>query len=440
MDRQTIDVNINQMFFFPSDIECVFLKSINKKTINVSSQLAFDSILIIMKCIVIFFLCIYHISSALKVSPDTVLQCDFKRNTFFTCKDHDTLHRVFTHNNFNREVYIKDKEISRIMPDVFENLNITRLILELSPTILDLVPDSFNGLPALKDLHFKSGIVPLKPSIFRALRSTLTSLEIIIDTSFNATLQNALLGNGRLKNLTISHSNLSAITSGTFNYSNWQVLNLQLTKNKIFFIPKNTFQSMYTLKHLVIFSNELKVIESDSFNGLFQLEDLSITLNDLTSLVNGVFNGLSKLKILDLSNNQIEHIGILVFENLNISELYLSKNKLKILNHGYFNKLKMLKILGLAYNEILYIEAQTFAGLNLQELRLEKNKLDVIGSMMFSNLSTNQLYLSNDSGIMKIEKEAFLECKIETLYLYNFKTIDNFFLKLPILNIYLNKT
>lgn len=387
-----------------------------------------------MKCILLLLCLILTTVSAIITSKGNQTICDdilYLNTHYFTCYNENILYSVFVRKTEGEllspsRLYLNNKNISWIMPDAFANLKVNELILELAPEKLELAPESFNGLPNLTSLKFKSGIVPLKPSLFRPLCNTLTSLELIIDP-LNDNFHNVLQGHGKkLQNLIISNSDLKYINVNTFFSIHWNITRLELSRNKLISIGADTFSSIKTLEHLIISSNGEIDLRLNSFIGLDKLKSLLITdnflltrSNNLTPFRHNVFNGLKQLKILNLTNNRINYIDQHTFSGLlNLEELHLNDNLLYTLFFGCFNSLKKLKKLSLENNKITEIGGRTFAGLNLEELTLYKNDLYVIEHQAFGNLSTKNLYLLNNP-IMSVKQGAFRGSKIEWIDIMN---------------------
>ncbi len=211
------------------------------------------------------------------------------------------------------------------------------------------------------------------------------------------------------------------------------LIELNLSKNSIKTIHKETFQSIKKLQILWLNANLLQEIDPHTFDNLENLEELYLgnnylstiqknTFKDLTSLTilglyrnkltvckSDTLNGLSNLRALHLCNNKIQSLDQNTFYHT--PKLYLIDlkfNQLKNLTQHIFDPLTDLKILRLYSNEIATIEPGTFKALiKLVILDLKSNKLKNLTENMFTELNNLSHLNLNHNEIQEIHEKAF---------------------------------
>ncbi|XP_076637008.1 remoulade isoform X2 [Colletes latitarsis] len=105
------------------------------------------------------------------------------------------------------------------------------------------------------------------------------------------------------------------------------------------------------LVQLDLSKNKIYTIEANTFKNLTNLKRLDLSQNNVTSIGEGCFNGLENLERLDLSKNQISTIDAYSFRKLtNLKRLKLNENRLTTLKEGTFSGLKSIKQLDLSNN------------------------------------------------------------------------------------------
>ncbi|XP_044001090.1 leucine-rich repeat-containing protein 15-like [Aphidius gifuensis] len=320
------------------------------------------------------------------ISTNDELTCrNINNNTTRICKKKNILISV-------EELYpspylfIIDKKITSIAPNAFKNLTIFHLTFILCNDKLNIEIDSWNGLPMLKSLEIKSGIIPMIPGLFKSLDETLNKLTLIINRDDQSLITTTLKGLKNLLHLKIIKSNLTIISSDMLKFYPI-VVDIEFADDNITSIELQAFSSFKSLKHLRLSSNKLKNIQPDN--------------NLLDNLIPGVFKGLDELSLLSMTSNNIKKIKI-----------------------GIFNELKNLTSLNLVGNNIDDIEPGSFEGLDLDCLELDNNNLTIIKSDTFRGLTSRIISLSKNNNLV-IEDNAFRNSTIMILFLENTNVVVN---------------
>eukprot|EP00048_Salpingoeca_helianthica_P014092 m.215467 g.215467 ORF g.215467 m.215467 type:complete len:181 (-) comp15590_c0_seq11:4493-5035(-) len=152
-------------------------------------------------------------------------------------------------------------------------------------------PQREERLPLLVPLALLLGVTALfvSPSdaactfIGTELNCAYQSLTVV-PANISASTTRLLLNNNLIT--IITNTNFLSLTNVNF---------LDLSNNRLAFLPSNVFLGMISLYELDIYLNQIVGIAPGAFNGLPSLASLSVSRNRITSLANSSFAGLSKL-------------------------------------------------------------------------------------------------------------------------------------------------
>lgn len=180
--------------------------------------------------------------------------------------------------------------------------------------------------------------------------------------------------NGRTVDCT--GDNLSDIPTGIITV----VKTLNLKKNKITQLSRNSFAKFKLLRQLNLGFNQLSEIEDGDFNGLLNLRTLDLSFNrikavhknsfkqlvkvndiilrgNVLSNVDGVFTDMVGLNRLDLSNNQIDFITNETFKNMtSLRYLLLRSNRIVSIQDGAFYDVRKLTYISMTGNPITNVD------------------------------------------------------------------------------------
>ncbi|KAJ8736178.1 hypothetical protein PYW08_006834 [Mythimna loreyi] len=126
----------------------------------------------------------------------------------------------------------------------------------------------------------------------------------------------------------LSHNVISELDNFCFKENGYTSLEvLDLSYNLIFWIGLHAFSGLDKLVHLDLSSNRLRFIPSDLFFDTPELDTLDLSSNVFESLKNEPFLMHSKLKVLNLNNCRIKALPTRLFNRLpNLRKLDLSEN------------------------------------------------------------------------------------------------------------------
>lgn len=226
-----------------------------------------------------------------------------------------------------------------------------------------------------------------------------------------------------LESITIKYSSLPAIGDSSF-WPGSNLLQLDLSHNKIKFIRNTDFNGLVNLRTLNLSDNYLTEAPSAVFHYMTNLTKLILSNNKMSKLVPRLFFKLSNLEYLDLSGNpfnpgfilsedtfkdinnlivlkiessNLKRVSLLTYRELvHLKELYLNDNKLSMITAYEFTSLSSLKLLYLDGNQLHIIRDHAFSGLRLIHLGLSRNSLQYLPSCAFCNLMLESLDLSSN--------------------------------------------
>ena len=214
-----------------------------------------------------------------------------------------------------RKVRLKLNSISYLPSNVFSSVHLVNLEhICVSRNSLTLLPDGLFNNPALqklKHLDFSYNMISVLPeNLFNC--SNLRNLKIL---SLHGNKIELLFDNPALQNLRyidFQHNMISALSENLFNCRNLRNLErIWLHVNKIELLPDKLFQNKYlkTLRLIDLSQNKIKFIPSGFFKYLKNIERLNIAHNQIKHLTADMFpKTLKHLTRLDLSHNRISSI------------------------------------------------------------------------------------------------------------------------------------
>lgn len=173
---------------------------------------------------------------------------------------------------------------------------------------------SNNKITKLESLSFKLQYLQelylinndIRQLIFHQFRGESVSMLKILDLCNNTirSLENhSTKGLHKLQVLNISQNHLEILSRDTFNNDLGNLMNLNISKNKIKWISPGTFDPLKMLEILDLSENRLKVLSSKVFEPLSEIQKLFLNNNTLFSISSKSFEPLKKLNELDLQGN-----------------------------------------------------------------------------------------------------------------------------------------
>ncbi|KAL0962186.1 hypothetical protein UPYG_G00336820 [Umbra pygmaea] len=166
---------------------------------------------------------------------------------------------------YTRNLFIMGNQISRIGPESFKGLdNITTLSLS-NNRISEVESQTFSGLRSLRTLDLSSNqLAVIHPEAFTIPGHTLRELN--------------------LSRVLYNHSAVMDLANSLRWSTLGQLRTLDLSGNRLIYLPPHTFSFLGALRRLILANNSLVAIHNGTFFGLSSLEQLDLTLNTLRTI------------------------------------------------------------------------------------------------------------------------------------------------------------
>ncbi|XP_030753584.1 protein artichoke isoform X2 [Sitophilus oryzae] len=183
---------------------------------------------------------------------------------------------------------------------------------------------------------------------------------------------------------------------------------LDLTKNRIEFIPKGLFTRLPQLRKLYLGKNFLKKLEDGTLRGLSKLEALDLMENGLIHLGTYVFRDTSDLRDLNLGNNRLELINPELFHSItHLKRLNLTQNLINEILPGTMDKNNELQMIDVSSNKLVRLPS-AFMGLkNLRILNINYNRLNSIDPEILGSLPSLRALKLAHNFIKELKEHVF---------------------------------
>jgi Leucine-rich repeat (LRR) protein len=221
------------------------------------------------------------------------------------------------------------------------------------------------------------------------------------------------------KNLQLNNQNIQEIKPFAFIGLNQVSDRFNLASNSLAVLYNDSFTGLLNLVDLDLSKNKINFIELNAFEGLQSLNSLDLSSNNLNSTLRQVFAKLTRLETLLLNDNEIRLLNSDSFDGLDgLGELTLANNKIKFIKNDFFSKLVALQYLDLAFNSISAIEPLSFIYLtNLRGLSLSDNCIYKLSSLLFQNQVLLSKLILSSNLLTNIELVFVNLTKLESLSL-----------------------
>ncbi|XP_055380900.1 chaoptin isoform X2 [Condylostylus longicornis] len=311
-----------------------------------------------------------------------------------------------------RKLYLDDNKISNIERRAFMNLDQLVHLSIRGNKLNNLAEESFQNLPKLEMLDMAFNSLPNFAFDYFDQVGTLSSLSVNVSHNKIFSLMNNSTWGGRsdhgsiyhsnIKNLDLSHNNISIIHPGYFRPVEMSLTHLHLGYNALMNSTRDIFGNFPHLQWLDISHNYIREVDFDAFKNTKNLQVLYLSYNQLTDLPQDTFKPFYGLRIIDLSHNYLKSLPDNLFVNgglermdvshnhllkiptsslsslaaLTLCELHLSNNYIATIHSmDLSNKFRTLKYLDISYNYLLRIDDAVFATLpRLTHLDLSHNR------------------------------------------------------------------
>ena len=217
-----------------------------------------------------------------------------------------------------------------------------------------------------------------------------------------------------LKHLILYNNTIHSILPHCF-YGLTSLLLLNVDKSNITRLEKNAFRGLESLEVLQLRYNRLETLTNGTFTGLHNLQMMNLDENNIRTINAGTFSGLINLRQLMLTRNNLDtpYICFSVWNFLTaLQDLNLHTNAITSILTGCFNILKSLQILHLGRNNISVLGNEAFGELeSLVNIDLSHNKLSAVKKGSFRGLF-NLLKLNlQDNKITTVDMASFLHLR-----------------------------
>ncbi|KAH8300145.1 hypothetical protein KR044_010517, partial [Drosophila immigrans] len=213
--------------------------------------------------------------------------------------------------------------------------------------------------------------------------------------------------NKKLRMLTISGNDLSAVSSLHYLLKSPTIEELDLSRNNLMELNPTAFSKLTSIVYINLSQNNLQKIPEKLFETVQTIEELDLSYNSLKELPANIFNGTS-LSILHLKYNTFT--GDLHFGIKDLQQVDLSFNSIVHVHHSMFDKMPGLTNLNLKGNGITKIQPDSFLTLkSLRHIDLSMNELDQVSSMLFfKNSELDVIRLNDNPRLSQLPTDGFL--------------------------------
>ncbi|GBP34693.1 Toll-like receptor 6 [Eumeta japonica] len=347
--------------------------------------------------------------------------------------------KLFVETKSLKEIYLSNNTINVLLPGVFEGLEQLQ-ILDLSKNRLTsqwVNKGMFTGMFRLVILNLSDNrLTNIDQLVFRDL-STLQKLNLE-NNEINTVAEHAFAELRNLHSLTLSHNKLLHIHSHLF--SGLHVLNeLFVDNNQINHIDENAFDNMTSIEDFGLNDNNLSFIPT-SIRKLRSLRSLDIGKNNITHINRESFRGMNELFGLRLVDNKVSYLGEDTFEHLpQLQVLNLASNKIKHVAPGCFRKNSNLKLLRMDGNEITNFDGIFDTLNNLVWLNISDNKITSFNFGSFpSSLEWLDLHKNSIEYFVNDDMSSHIGVKLLDLSFNNISQLTVTSIPLSIEKLYLN--
>lgn len=183
-----------------------------------------------------------------------------------------------------------------------------------------------------------------------------------------------------------------------------QLLELDLSRNRIIDLPRTAFTRLPRLRCLNLAHNQLSIIPFQVFHALESLEHLDMANNRLVSILDNFFIGNTALRVLNLRNNTIETLSKNSLYGLErLTHLDLSDNQLLSIDRNAFDSLTALRVLNVGRNNLTVLPTILFYRLHqLQYVNLSRNNFKIIPNGLFASQHRLEELIIDETGLQRV--------------------------------------
>ncbi|KAK8757600.1 uncharacterized protein LOC144125366 [Amblyomma americanum] len=285
--------------------------------------------------------------------------------------------------------------------------NDEKLTVQCAGAALDVIPITLN--PEIRELHLTRNNIRNIMSAF----SVYQQLKFL-DVSYNQlrTLGADNFPLAELKVLLLDSNAVTELEANTFRGLQ-TLLELQLRRNALTYVPSRAFHDMRSLERLDLSHNQIARIDPDAFVGLHRIKSLILRDNKLSHVPTPAFHHVPHLLSLDLGMNGIPTVVDNAFSHLvRLRELSMDRCSTAILEPGAFSSLVSLANLRLQDNAFVAFPTDALSDLHrLEELHFGRNSVRSLSENNFRALENlKRLYIVRSEFLDHIDERAFSQC------------------------------
>lgn len=159
------------------------------------------------------------------------------------------------------------------------------------------------------------------------------------------------------------------------------LINLQLSYNKLHNLPRNAFQGLESLKKLDLSHNKIRTVSFQVFKETLNLEYLDLSYNEFGTILDNFFITNPNIKTLLINNNIMDKLTMNSLQGLfNLHTLDLSNNRITSIDRNAFFSLGELKYLNLKNNHLETLPSTIFSA------QIQCNFIDLSGNGQLHSL------------------------------------------------------
>lgn len=290
-------------------------------------------------------------------------------------------------------------------------------IYDLEPTVFSLSADLFPLNTKLRQLQISHSNLSV---IAEDGLNNIKSLETfaMVSGKLREIPQKTFTSLTALKTIDIESNDIAEL--GSYAFSGLQLIKINLKGNSILKISEYSFAGLETsLTELDLSDNKIKTFPTSAVRRLERLMSLRIAWNEIASIHDDRYSYMKSLVQLDLSSNNFESVpedAFRLFPKLKMLSLYY--NSVESIHKRGFSTLIELETIDISRNKIVFMDFSTFKyNIHLRTIDLSHNHIHYI-SGLFANLpELRELFLS-ENNILEISGDSFSNSpKLSVIYI-----------------------
>ncbi|XP_063706940.1 chaoptin isoform X2 [Culicoides brevitarsis] len=333
-----------------------------------------------------------------------------------------------------KKVRLEDNKIERIERKAFMNLDKLRTINLRGNKINSISDEAFQNLQSLEYLDMAYNSLSSFDFDYFDQVGSISSLRVNVSynkitdlrdnvSSLSVRDHSGSVFHSNIKQLDLSHNNISNILGGFFRPAEISLTHLYLGHNYLTNISRDVFGSMPHLQWLDLSHNRIFEIDYDTFKNTKRLQVINLSNNGISDVPMDLFRFIRFLRVVDLSHNFIRGLTENFFGGDGMELLDLSYNKFMRVPALALSNLAALTLceLDLSHNHIAAIQSmcvlQSLVWLDLSHnelIRLEDAAFATLPRLSYLDLSHNQDLEVNGRAFIGLEN-TLLELKLQNI-------------------------